>query len=130
MNTPNFSTPEQRFPACFCPGTPKKPSISTHYYHQIRHMEKFCMWQKLHIISNVLSNKFNKIWICVIRLIKNLNIFIQMIFFMAPPVAYGSSRARNWVIRELQLPAYASHSNTRSKPYLQAMLQLMATLDP
>ena len=50
--------------------------------------------------------------------------------FRAAPAAYGGSQARS-LIGAIATGLHQSHSNTRSKPHLQPIPQLMATtLDP
>ena len=55
--------------------------------------------------------------------------FCLFCFFRAVPSAYGSSQARGW-IRAAATGLHHSHSKTRSKPCLQPIPQLTATLDP
>ena len=55
--------------------------------------------------------------------------FLFYFLFLTSPVAYGSSGARG----HLEVAAAGlcrSHSDAGSKPYLQPMSQLVATLDP
>lgn len=49
--------------------------------------------------------------------------------FRAAPAAYGGSQARSQ-IRAAAASPHHSHSNARSEPCLQPVLQLQQTLDP
>jgi len=58
----------------------------------------------------------------------SLSVFIFLLF-MAALAAHGSSQAR-LLIGATAASLHHSHSNARSKPRLQPMPQLTATLDP
>ena len=66
--------------------------------------------------------------LCDFAIGKPYNIFL-FLFFRAIPVAYGSSQARGW-ITAVAAGLHHSHSNAKSKPQLQPILQLTKTLDP
>ena len=57
----------------------------------------------------------------------SLFFFFFFDLFRATPVAYGGSQARGLIGATA---AGRCHSNTGSKPHLQPIPQLMATLDP
>ena len=55
-------------------------------------------------------------------------LFIYFLF-RAPPTAYGSSQARDW-IEAVDAGLYHSHHNARSEWHLQPIPQLTAMPDP
>ena len=50
-------------------------------------------------------------------------------FFMTAPATHGSPQAMGW-IGVAAAGLHHGHSNAKSKPHLQPMLQLVATPDP
>ena len=68
---------------------------------------------------------------CYTQYLPDLFFVFFFFFFRATPAAYGSSQARGpmRVAATSQCHSH-SHSNTRSKPHLQATLQPAATPDP
>ena len=52
-----------------------------------------------------------------------------VLLFRATPMAYGGAQARDPIVT-VAAGLHHSHSNARSKPRLQSIPQLTATLDP
>ena len=61
--------------------------------------------------------------------VKNLSIYLFIVFSRAAPTAYGGSQARG-LIRAVIAGLRHSHSNMESEPSLRPTPQLVATPDP